>query len=47
MVPVAPHHLLDILKSQFLPIIVTDVLPAGDFFKHQHTIFIAAVEKMW
>src|SRR6266702_139591 len=46
MVPVAPHHAADVVDGEQLPRLRANVLPAGDFFKHQQADLIAAVEKM-
>src|SRR2546423_9004095 len=46
MVPITSNHLLDVLQGELLPIIIADVLPAGNFLEDQQAIFIAAIEKM-
>jgi len=46
VIPIAAHHLLDILQGELLPIVVADVLPAGNLFEHQQPICIAGVEKV-
>src|SRR5437764_3906308 len=46
MVPITLNHLFDILERELLPIVIADVLPAGNLFKDQQSIFIAAIEKM-
>src|SRR5215471_20014270 len=46
MVPVTPDHATDIVNCQILPLLISNVLPARDFFQHQESQFIAGIKKM-
>src|SRR5436309_15475516 len=46
MVPITLNHHLDILEGEVLPIVIADVLPAGNFLEDQQSIFIATIEKV-
>src|SRR6266508_5075636 len=46
MVPIAANHSLDIVNCKVLPFLIADVLPAGNFFQHQQTVFVARIQEM-
>src|SRR5215471_1815400 len=46
MIPVATNHALDIVHRQILPARIADVLPTGNLFQYQQSIFIAGVKKV-
>ena len=42
MVHILPHHFLGVFNGLLLPILIADMLPAGNFGKHQQSQLIAA-----
>ena len=46
MVPVATHHATHVVDRDILPGLVADVLPAGDFLKHEQADLVAGIEKV-
>src|SRR5215471_13789913 len=46
MVPVATNHALDIVHRQIFPAGIADVLPTGNLFQYQQSVFIASVKKV-
>src|SRR6185437_11206684 len=46
MVPVSADHTPDVIDRNLLPAFIPDVLPARNFFKHQQSDLVAAVEEM-
>jgi hypothetical protein len=46
MVPVAPDHPADVVNRQFLPLLVSDMLPSGNFLQGEQSYFVACVEEM-
>lgn len=47
MVVIAGNHRLDIVQGILLESGPADILPAGDFLKHQKTDLVAAIQKMF
>ncbi len=46
MVPIPANHLANVAYGDVLPWILANVLPAGDFLKHQEAEFVAGIEKV-
>ena len=46
MIPVAANHAADVIDGDFLPRLVADVLPAGNFFEDEQAHFVAGIEEM-
>jgi len=46
MIPVAANHARNVVDGNVLPRYVADMLPAGYFFEHEQSHFVACVEKV-
>ena len=46
MIPVAANHASNVVNGDVLPCLVADMLPSGNFFKHQQADFVATIQEM-
>ena len=46
MVPVAANHAADVVDGDLLPVLVADVLPAGNLFEDEQADLVAAIEEV-
>ncbi len=46
MIPVLQYHLFHVANRVFFPYLIPDMLPAGNFGKHQKTDLVAAVNEV-
>src|ERR1700750_2785597 len=46
MVPVAADHSANVVDGYLLPLLVSDMLPAGNLFKHEQPDFVATIEEV-